>query len=74
MLREDWKLVKWTDKAGTDRYTTEIIANDMKMLGSKPGGSSFEVENKNDKTIPAKDSSASAANNGFGDMDDDIPF
>lgn len=65
---------KWTDKAGTDRYTTEIIANDMKMLGSKPGGSSFEVESKNDKITPTKDSSASAANNGFGDMDDDIPF
>lgn len=26
---------KWTDKAGVERYTTEIIANDMKMLGSK---------------------------------------
>jgi len=65
---------KWTDKAGTDRYTTEIIANDMKMLGSKPGGSSFEVENKNVKTPPPKDSSASNPNSGFGDMDDDIPF
>ena len=65
---------KWTDKAGTDRYTTEIIANDMKMLGSKPGGNSFEVENKNTKTPPPKDSSASNPNSGFGDMDDDIPF
>ena len=71
---------KWTDKAGADRYTTEIIANDMRMLGSKPGGSSFEGENKNNKTSPPKDSAASnnnAANNpnsGFGDMDDDIPF
>lgn len=25
---------KWTDKAGVERYTTEIIASDMKMLGS----------------------------------------
>ena len=65
---------KWTDKAGTDRYTTEIIANDMKMLGSKPGGSSFEVENKSDKAPPPKDSSASNPSSGFGDMDDDIPF
>ena len=24
---------KWTDKAGVDRYTTEIIASEMKMLG-----------------------------------------
>ena len=71
---------KWTDKAGADRYTTEIIANEMRMLGSKPGGSSFEGENKNNKTSLSKNSAASnnnAANNpnsGFGDMDDDIPF
>jgi single-strand DNA-binding protein len=71
---------KWTDKTGTDRYTTEIIANEMRMLGSKSGGSSFEGENKNNKTSPPKDSAAnnnnaaSTPNSGFGDMDDDIPF
>ena len=27
---------KWQDQSGVDRYTTEIIINDMKMLGSKP--------------------------------------
>jgi single-strand DNA-binding protein len=27
---------KWTDKQGIERYTTDIIATDMKMLGSKP--------------------------------------
>jgi single-strand DNA-binding protein len=26
---------KWTDKAGTERYTTEIIADDMRMLDSR---------------------------------------
>ena len=71
---------KWTDKTGTDRYTTEIIANEMRMLGSKSGGSSSEGENKNNKTTPPKDSAtsnnntASTTNSGFGDMDDDIPF
>ena len=71
---------KWTDKTGTDRYTTEIIANEMRMLGSKSGGSSFEGENKNNKAAPPKDSAtsnnnaASTPNSGFGDMDDDIPF
>ena len=71
---------KWTDKTGTDRYTTEIIANEMRMLGSKSGGSSSEGENKNNKTAPPKDSAtsnnnaASTTNSGFGDMDDDIPF
>ena len=71
---------KWTDKTGADRYTTEIIANEMRMLGSKSGGSSSEGENKNNKTAPPKDSAtsnnnaASTTNSGFGDMDDDIPF
>jgi single-strand DNA-binding protein len=71
---------KWTDKTGADRYTTEIIANEMRMLGSKSGGGSFEGENKNNKTSPPKDSAASnnnpasTPNSGFGDMDDDIPF
>ena len=32
---------KWQDKEGKDRYTTEIIVNEMKMLGSKSGGGSF---------------------------------
>src|SRR6185312_11154565 len=27
---------KWTDKEGVERYTTEIIADTMQMLGSKP--------------------------------------
>jgi single-strand DNA-binding protein len=64
---------KWTDKAGVDRYTTEVIASDMKMLGSKPG-SSFEVENKNDSTPISKDVPTNESSSGFGDMDDDIPF
>lgn len=29
---------KWTDKEGKDRYTTEIIADQMQMLGGKPNG------------------------------------
>ena len=64
---------KWTDKAGADRYTTEIIANDMKMLGSKPD-SSFEVESKDDNTPIPKDGPNVKSSSGFGDMDDDIPF
>jgi single-strand DNA-binding protein len=30
---------KWQDKEGRDRYTTEINANEMQMLGGRPGGS-----------------------------------
>ena len=29
---------KWTDQSGNDRYTTEIVANEMQMVGGKTGG------------------------------------
>jgi single-strand DNA-binding protein len=29
---------KWTDKEGQERYTTEIVANELQMLDSKPSG------------------------------------
>ena len=32
------KTRKWTDKEGAERYTTEIIAQEMTMLGSREGG------------------------------------
>lgn len=62
---------KWTDKAGVERYTTEIIANDMKMLGGKPSGDREEYQapaqsEKKQKAVPA--------GGGFDDMEDDIPF
>jgi len=57
---------KYTDKNGVERYATEIIANDMKMLGSKPESSSQQ---------PQESRSQNKANvSGFEDMDDDIPF
>ena len=31
---------KWQDREGNDRYTTEIVANDMQMLGARAGGGS----------------------------------
>lgn len=32
---------KWQDKSGNDRYTTEIVANEMQMLGGRGGGASM---------------------------------
>ena len=29
---------KWQDKQGQDRYATKVIANEMQMLGGRPGG------------------------------------
>ncbi len=69
---------KWQDKEGKDRYTTKIVANEMKMLDKKSSGVSFEVvENKpasaaSGAATPAK--AASAAKGGFDNFDDDIPF
>ncbi|MBS4095966.1 MAG: single-stranded DNA-binding protein [Sulfuricella sp.] len=34
------KTRKWQDQAGQDRYTTEIVADEMKMLGGRSGGTS----------------------------------
>ncbi len=67
---------KWTDKAGVERYTTEIIASDMKMLGSKPGSSSFEVVDREEGASASASAKPAAAKSGsgFDDMDDDIPF
>jgi single-strand DNA-binding protein len=69
---------KWQTKEGQDRYTTEIVVNEMTMLGGKPSGAgSFEVVDSKPAaasggTAPAK--SAPAAKGGFDNFDDDIPF
>jgi single-strand DNA-binding protein len=79
---------KWTDKEGKDRYTTEIIASEMKMLGSRAGGSAPSYEGSDDGAGPpsgarpaartsgggAPKSPAGKAAGGIADMDDDIPF
>jgi single-strand DNA-binding protein len=68
---------KWTDKSGVERYTTDIIATDMKMLGSKPGGPSYEAPDRDEGGFAPSTSSSKAparSSTGFDDMDDDIPF
>lgn len=67
---------KWTDKNGVDRYTTEVIATDMKMLGSRPGSGSdsFDSSGRDEHESGPKQSSPNRSNTGFDDMEDDIPF
>lgn len=65
---------KWTDKEGQERYTTEIVADRMQMLGSRGGGGEGgggmrEPASAGGGKAPAKKSGGS-----FDDMDDDIPF
>lgn len=76
---------KYTDKAGVEKYSTEIIVNEMTMLGSKSssGGGSFEVV-ENQESAPARSAPARAAapaakpaapaKSSFDNFDDDIPF
>lgn len=70
---------KWTDKEGQERYTTEIRADRMQMLGSRSGGS--ERMAPPDDEAPARSAAAPAKKAGgatkggsFDDLEDDIPF
>ena len=73
---------KWTDKEGKDRYTTEIIATEMKMLGSRSGAGAPSYDTSEDNARPAARATATAGAakpaakgpGGIADMDDDIPF
>lgn len=81
---------KWTDKDGIEKYTTEIRADSMQMLGGRQGmggggaddGGGYEPSAR--APAPARAPAAaprqapapaaSRASSGFDDMDDDIPF
>ena len=74
---------KWQDKAGHDRYTTEIVANEMQMLGSRGG---MGGEGRNEGRGEARVSSGGGGRGGDAggyegpraddkeSFDDDIPF
>ncbi len=69
---------KWQDKEGRDRYTTEVIANDMQMIGGRgaggsgggSGGGTGSYETR-ERPASAEPAPAGASAEGF---DDDIPF
>lgn len=63
---------KWTDKQGIERYTTQIVAADMKMLGNR-STSTNEPDHEN-KSTPSTARAGDGKDGGFDDMDDDIPF
>ncbi len=81
---------KWQDQNGQDRYTTEIIATEMNMLGSRSGGTaplanspsaSAPSYSQNNNQVPAQphQQQPQAAPNSpppvmQEDFDDDIPF
>jgi single-strand DNA-binding protein len=74
---------KWQDKEGRDRYTTEVIADEMQMLGGRGGGAGggaggggggYEPRER----APMGEAAAASAGAGAGasaeEFDDDIPF
>jgi single-strand DNA-binding protein len=75
---------KWQDKTGNDRFTTEIIADNMQMLGGRAGGGTGGTggmsggADRGSGGAPPRDdydqSSAPAPAGGKEDFDDDIPF
>jgi single-strand DNA-binding protein len=83
------KTRKWQDKEGQDRYTTEIIADNMQMLGGREGmggghggdegggrsyGGGGGEPTERPARAPAGKPAASKPATGFDDMDDDLPF
>ena len=70
---------KWQDKEGQDRYTTEIRASEMKMLGGGSRGEDFgggETSAAPSRAPSRPSNDPFADSPGFGDVpvDDDIPF
>ena len=75
---------KWQDKEGKDRYTTEIIARDMQMLGGRGGGGGggaaggggggFGGDEQPRRSRPAQEERSAPPPADEGGFDDDIPF
>ena len=68
---------KWQDKEGKERYTTEIVAERMQMLGSRAGMGDAGSRGGDDDKAPVtagEGKSAKKPAGKFDDMDDDIPF
>ena len=61
---------KWQDKSGNDRYSTEVIADEMQMLGSRGGAGAPMSGGGQSRPAPAQQQQPAAVS----DFDDDIPF
>ena len=67
---------KWQDQNGQDRYSTEIVANEMQMLGGRGGGApdSGSYDQSPREAAPRKPAPEPGGGMPTSDFDDDIPF
>lgn len=69
---------KWTDQSGVEKYSTEIRADSMQMLGGRSEGGAAPAPAQRPapapRQAPAPAQAQRSAGSGFDDMDDDIPF
>ena len=68
---------KWQGKDGQDRWTTEIVGNEMQMLGSRGGGQSPpppDFDSGQSEESASEKSSSPKKTAAVEDFDDDIPF
>ena len=70
------KTRKWQDKDGVDKYTTEVVADSMQLLGGREGGEAPAPAPRQQRTAAPAPASAGngARSTGFDDMSDEIPF
>jgi len=61
---------KWQDSNGQDKYSTEIVADQMKMLGGRQSDGEQQSAPQRQQRAPQQKQES----RGFEDMDDDIPF
>lgn len=64
---------KWQGQDGQERYTTEIVANEMQMLDSRGGGGANNMGGYNNQE-PSGSSSQPQTAGAYDSFDDDIPF
>lgn len=67
---------KWQDKEGQDRYSTEIVADRMQLLGGRGSGGGGESGGTREPAAAGGGGAKAQPKKGggFDDMDDDIPF
>jgi single-strand DNA-binding protein len=68
---------KWQDKTGNDRYSTEVVASEMQMLGGRSSGGGAPQETRDTREGGGRGAAATApagAGGSGAEFDDDIPF